>query len=54
MTAENKRVHMDERRGGSVMSACSARARTYIKAGLLGLLAAGLAQVWWDYPFLKE
>lgn len=36
------------------MSACSARARTYIKAGLLGLLAAGLAQVWWDYPFLKE
>lgn len=25
MTAENKRVHMDERRGGSVMSACSAR-----------------------------
>lgn len=54
MTTENKRVHMDERRGGSVMSTCSARARTYIKAGLLGLLAAGLAQVWWDYPVLRE
>lgn len=46
MTAENKRVHLDERRGGSVMSACSARGRTYIKARLLGLLAAGLDQVW--------
>lgn len=54
VTTGNQPVHMDERRGGSVMSACSARARTYIKAGLLGLLAAGLAQAWWDYPILKQ